>query len=84
MVFPIDIKEWRQLSVAEKVQRCKVWAEEARKLAEHANPDRRDAYIRIADDWERLGDVLDASIPPEQKERVRYERCCYKVGYSTL
>ena len=59
MAFPIDMKEWRQVSAAEKVQRCKVWAEEACKLAEHADPDRRDVYLRIADDWEELGAVLD-------------------------
>ena len=67
MAFPIDIKEWQQLSAAEKVQRCKIWAEEARKLAEDATPDRRDAYLRIAEDWEQLGAVLD----PEHFAKLR-------------
>lgn len=58
MKFPIASEEWRRLSTAEKVRRCKLWAEEARKLAIDAPPDRKQSYILVAEAWEDLAAEL--------------------------
>jgi hypothetical protein len=59
MISPVNADEWRQLSAPEKVRLCKLWAEEARKLAIHAHPDRMGSFISVAKAWEELAAELE-------------------------
>jgi hypothetical protein len=46
--------EWRDLTPAQKVQRCRTMAKEARALADAAPPDLAPSYLRLAEDWQML------------------------------
>jgi hypothetical protein len=43
--------EWVKISVAERIRRCAILAEEALKLAETASPAMREHYLKLSEQW---------------------------------
>ena len=59
MEYRFNAEEWQGLTNEERIRRCRLWAHEARKLAEGATPDLREAYLRIASQWQTLGEDIE-------------------------
>jgi len=51
--------EWASLNTAERIQRCRRMAEEARALAENAPLSLSEAYLSIASDWLQLAAEIE-------------------------
>jgi len=54
MEYRFNAKEWRNLSLDERVKRCRLLAHEARALAQTASDSVRLSYVRLAEQWEAL------------------------------
>ena len=50
--------EWEKMSQVERVARCHVLAEEARKLADKASPTMRKTYLDLAGQWLTLAQEM--------------------------
>jgi len=59
MEYPLSAREWSELSIAERVRRCRVMAREARKLAHQAADPTTPRYLKIAASWEVLADDME-------------------------
>jgi hypothetical protein len=46
--------EWEGLTIAERIRRCTILAEEAQKLAETASASMRVHYLKFAEQWLEL------------------------------
>jgi hypothetical protein len=46
--------EWEGLTIAERIRRCAILAEEAKKLAETASASMRVHYLKLAEQWLEL------------------------------
>ena len=55
--FKADV--WQQLTPAEQIQRCHLWAAEAQALADKAAPGLGHNYQRIADQWLELAREIE-------------------------
>ena len=53
-------EEWARLSLCERVQRCRLIAEEAKRFAEDATGEVRLMYLSVARGWERLAQDLQS------------------------
>ena len=54
MEYRFNADDWMKLSNAQRVLRCRLMAEEARKLAHAAAGAVREDYLQIAKNWEQL------------------------------
>ena len=59
MQYRFNAEEWRGLATAERVRRCRLWAEEAQKLAQGAPPKMAANYLSIAADWLKLASEME-------------------------
>jgi hypothetical protein len=59
MEFRFNAEEWETLTPAERIKRCHKMAGEARKLARNAEGETKTHFLRIAQDWEQLGDEIE-------------------------
>jgi len=59
MEYRFNAKEWACLPVEEKIHRCHLMAEEARKLAETATPTIQKRYLGMAVEWENLAKEIE-------------------------
>jgi hypothetical protein len=50
-----NAEEFSSMPVSERVKLCRLLAVRARQLAELGGPRYRDAYLRIANEWDTLG-----------------------------
>ena len=64
MEYRFNAEEWDRLSVADRVHRCRLMAEQARQLSE-GNVSRRlkTAYMLMHLDWLRLAEEIEANQP---------------------
>ena len=60
MEYRFKADEWRNLTAAQRAKRCRLMAEEAMDLAKNADPQMREAYLRIAQDWLGLAKEIEA------------------------
>jgi hypothetical protein len=49
-----DAKEFAAMTTKQRIRICKLLAERAREIAELAHAEHREAYLRIAAEWEKL------------------------------
>ena len=57
----ISAGEWSEMSVVERISRCRAFAREAQQLAQAAHPDMKRRYLDIAAQWTTLaGEIEDA------------------------
>jgi hypothetical protein len=56
----LKAEEWRQLTTAERIRRCRLLAQEARDHAEGASPILSGFYSDISAQWLKLAVVIDA------------------------
>lgn len=50
--FTADI--WSKLTIDERVEHCRLAAQEAERYASNASPDTRPLYQQLADQWHKL------------------------------
>jgi len=58
MELEFNPEEWRTLGPAERVRRCRQFAEHARQLAAEAPPELRKGYLDLAQNWLALADEV--------------------------
>jgi hypothetical protein len=56
--------EWQRLAPSERIYRCRLMAEEARRLAEHASAELKQGYLGLADQWSRLATDMEKMLAP--------------------
>jgi hypothetical protein len=61
MEFRFNADEWTRLSTTERVRRCGLWEEEARRLAEGAPPKMAASYLSMAREWRKLADEIEGA-----------------------
>jgi hypothetical protein len=59
MDYRFNADEWENLSHNQRAHRCRVMADEARKLAITAAELMNESYLSIAPDWEKLANELE-------------------------
>jgi hypothetical protein len=59
----LDGDEWATLTVEERIARCRAYARQAARFAQDVHPDRKQAYLDIADQW----NALAAEIAPASR-----------------
>ena len=68
----LDAEEWQRLDASERVQRCRAFAEEARRRGSNAPPDLKRPYLELALQWSALADEIEryglSSSPSRQKD----------------
>jgi hypothetical protein len=57
--------EWEALTLAERIARCALLAEEALKLAENASPAMREGYLKLAEQWLDLASEMRREAEPD-------------------
>jgi hypothetical protein len=62
MEYRFNAEDWATLTTEQRVRRCHLLAEQARKLADTAPPAMAATYLRIADDWLTLAAEIEATI----------------------
>jgi len=60
MEYRFSAEEWKRLTRAERIGRCRLWAHEASELAMVASPIMKGAYLDIARHWEQLAKEIEA------------------------
>jgi hypothetical protein len=51
--------EYRSMSYPQQIRLCRRLADRARGLAEAAAPNHRAAYLRIANEWDQLAELME-------------------------
>ena len=64
MQYRFKATEWKDLSDAERVKRCRLMADEAVALAHLTSPDLAGSYLRLAEDWRIL--AIDIERQPQK------------------
>jgi hypothetical protein len=64
MEYRFTAEEWKKLTRAERIGRCRLWAHEASELAMVASPVMKRAYLDIAHHWEQLAKEIEAETDP--------------------
>jgi hypothetical protein len=59
MDYRFNAQEWVTLSSSARARRCRLMADEAKKLAERAQGSMKDSYLSIAADWGKLADEIE-------------------------
>ena len=59
MEYRFQADEWRGLSLAERVRRCRTFAAEAQDLANHAPAYSKHLYEKIAQQWATLAAEIE-------------------------
>jgi hypothetical protein len=59
MEFQFEADEWNGLSVADRISRCRLMANEARTFANSCPPNLKDEYLSIARQWMDLASELE-------------------------
>jgi hypothetical protein len=59
MEYRFNAEEWKGLTPAERVQRCRLWAHEASDLAVSADRTLKRHYLDIAHQWENLAREIE-------------------------
>ena len=59
MEYRFNADEWATLTTEQKMRRCDLLEEEARKLAKSAPPELAAVYLRIANDWFELAAEIE-------------------------
>ena len=54
--------EWQKLTGVDRIKRCRLLAREAMQLAESADPNLREAYQQLADQWLALACKIEAEV----------------------
>ena len=54
-----DANEWKALTPSERVHRCRSWAAEAQARAEKAQPELKQIYQGMADQWATLAREIE-------------------------
>ena len=61
-------EDWKELSPADRAERCRLMAQEAQKLAKGSPPQLAVHYNQIAQDWLKLADEMASN--PTASERA--------------
>jgi len=64
MQYRFKATEWKDISAAERVKRCRLMADEAVALAHSTSPDLAGSYLRLAEDWRIL--AIDIERQPQK------------------
>jgi hypothetical protein len=59
MDYRFNAEEWATLSPLDRARRCRLMADEAKKMAQNAKGMMKDSYLSIAVDWEKLADEIE-------------------------
>jgi hypothetical protein len=59
MEFGFNAQEWKRLSNAERVKRCRLLAHEASELALSSPTDLKREYLALAEQWELLAKAIE-------------------------
>ena len=51
--------DWANMPVSQRIGLCRRLALRARELGKRAHPDHAAAYLRIADEWDKLGAEME-------------------------
>jgi hypothetical protein len=54
--------EWQKLTSTERSKRCRLLAKEATQLAQSADPNLREAYQQLADQWIALACKIETNL----------------------
>ena len=57
----IEANEWNRLDAAERIERCRIMAEEAMDHAASCSPSMKQAYLSIAEEWLELASEITQS-----------------------
>lgn len=64
MEYRFKADEWKTLTQAERVRRCRLWAAEAQALAHNAPPGLEQKYQTITDQWLELAREIEQHPSP--------------------
>ena len=59
MEFEFNTEEWKRLSDAERVKRCRFFAHEASELAVNSRSELKREYLALAEQWETLAKAIE-------------------------
>jgi KRAB box len=60
--YEFSSEEWEQLAPSQRIFRCRVMAEEARKLSIRASPELKQLYLDLSDKWSALANEFEKKI----------------------
>ena len=69
MKYRFKAEEWNSLLPEERIQRCRILGNEARKLAFEAHPRFKPIYLEIAAQWTALANEIADHIRHEARTR---------------
>jgi len=52
---------WESMTRQERINKCRALAAEAETLAQGAHPDNKSVYLKIAAEWRRLAEEVEAT-----------------------
>ena len=62
MEYRFNSDEWQGLAQSQRIYRCRLMAEEARKLSTHASPELKQLYLGLAEKWSALASELERTL----------------------